>query len=110
MAANQTTNYQLNQWEATDQVLRTDFNADNAKVDAALAGLAGAVQHIRDGADRCGGDAERVPAPSPFPFPQRRSFYAPSRGRPMGSQASDMYTAVWPWRAAHCSTRRSTRW
>ena len=38
MAANQTTNYQLNQWEATDQVLRTDFNADNAKVDAALAG------------------------------------------------------------------------
>ena len=39
MAANQTTNYQLNQWEATDQILRTDFNADNAKVDAALAGL-----------------------------------------------------------------------
>ena len=38
MAANQTTNYQLNQWEPTDQVLRTDFNADNAKVDAALAG------------------------------------------------------------------------
>ena len=38
MAANQTTNYQLNQWEATEQVLRTDFNADNAKVDAALAG------------------------------------------------------------------------
>ena len=38
MAANQTTNYQLNQWEATDQVLRTDFNADNAKVDAVLAG------------------------------------------------------------------------
>ena len=29
MATNQTTNYQLNQWEPTDQVLRTDFNADN---------------------------------------------------------------------------------
>ena len=40
MATNQTTNYQLNQWEPTDQVLRTDFNADNAKVDAALADLA----------------------------------------------------------------------
>ena len=40
MATNQTTNYQLNQWEPTDQVLRTDFNADNAKIDAALAGLA----------------------------------------------------------------------
>ena len=43
MATNQTTNYQLNQWEPTDQVLHTDFNADNAKVDAALAGLASAV-------------------------------------------------------------------
>ena len=36
MATNQTTNYQLNQWEPTDPVLRTDFNADNAKLDAAL--------------------------------------------------------------------------
>ena len=40
MASNQTTNYQLNQWEPTDQVLRTDFNADNAKLDAALTDLA----------------------------------------------------------------------
>ena len=40
MASNQTSNYGLNQWEATDQVLRTDFNADNAKIDAALKGLA----------------------------------------------------------------------
>ena len=40
MATNKTTNYQLNQWEPTDQVLRTDFNADNAKLDTALAGLA----------------------------------------------------------------------
>ena len=39
MATNQTTNYQLNQWEPTDQVLRTDFNADNAKLDAALKAL-----------------------------------------------------------------------
>ena len=40
MATNQTTTYQLNQWEPTDQVLRTDFNADNAKLDAALANKA----------------------------------------------------------------------
>ena len=40
MASNQTTNYGLNQWEATDQVLRADFNADNSKIDAALKGLA----------------------------------------------------------------------
>ena len=36
MAINQTANYQLNQWEPTDAVQRTDFNTDNAKVDAAL--------------------------------------------------------------------------
>ena len=40
MASNQTTNYGLNQWEAADQVLRTEFNADNSKIDAALKGLA----------------------------------------------------------------------
>ena len=40
MASNQTENYGLNQWEATDQVLRADFNADNQKIDAALKGLA----------------------------------------------------------------------
>ena len=39
MATNQTSNYQLNQWEPTDQVLRTDFNADNVKLDAAIAEL-----------------------------------------------------------------------
>ena len=36
MSTNHTTNYNLNQWEATDKVLRTDFNEDNAKIDAAL--------------------------------------------------------------------------
>ena len=32
-----TTNYNLNQWEAGDRVTREDFNADNAKIDAAIA-------------------------------------------------------------------------
>lgn len=32
-----TTNYQLNQWAKSDRVLMDDFNADNAKIDAALA-------------------------------------------------------------------------
>ena len=36
MATNQTTNYQLNRWEPTDAVLRTDFNQDNAKIDTEL--------------------------------------------------------------------------
>jgi len=38
---NKTSNYQLNQWQGSDPVLRTDFNEDNAKLEAALtAGLA----------------------------------------------------------------------
>ena len=36
MASNYTEQYGLCQWEATDQVLRTDFNEDNAKIEAAL--------------------------------------------------------------------------
>lgn len=36
MASNYTKHLGLCQWEATDQVLRTDFNEDNTKVDAAL--------------------------------------------------------------------------
>ena len=39
MATNYTTNYQLNQWEPADAVQRVDFNADNAKMDAALKSL-----------------------------------------------------------------------
>lgn len=34
----QTENYQLNQWESTDRIMMEDFNNDNAKLDAALAG------------------------------------------------------------------------
>ena len=33
---NQTANYQLSQWEASDRILMSDFNSDNAKIDAAL--------------------------------------------------------------------------
>ena len=34
--ATYTTNYQLHQWEASDDFLRTDFNEDFAKIDAAI--------------------------------------------------------------------------
>ena len=33
---NSTGNFQLNQWDPEDRILRTDFNEDNAKLDAAL--------------------------------------------------------------------------
>ena len=36
MFLNQTTNYGLTQWEATDRILMEDFNRDNTKTDAAL--------------------------------------------------------------------------
>ena len=39
MASNYTQNYGLCQWEATDQVLRTDFNEDNQKIEAAFLAL-----------------------------------------------------------------------
>ena len=43
MSTNHTTNYNLNQWEATDKVLRTEFNEDNSKIDAALKANADAI-------------------------------------------------------------------
>lgn len=36
MPTNQTENYQLSQWMKSDKVQMEDFNADNAKIDAAL--------------------------------------------------------------------------
>ena len=34
-----TEHYQLNLWDAEDAILRTDFNADNEKIEAALADI-----------------------------------------------------------------------
>ena len=36
MPSNQTPNYKLSQWERADKVQMEDFNADNAKLDAAI--------------------------------------------------------------------------
>lgn len=36
MASNYTSNYGLCQWDPEDKVVRTDFNADNARIDAAI--------------------------------------------------------------------------
>ncbi|NCB63987.1 MAG: hypothetical protein EOM52_10350 [Clostridia bacterium] len=37
MASNQTEHLGLNQWEGSDHFLRTEFNEDNRKIDAAIA-------------------------------------------------------------------------
>lgn len=47
MASNYTGHYQLNQWEAGDKVLRTDFNEDNLKIDGALAEGAAALELVK---------------------------------------------------------------
>ena len=39
MASHQTTNFQLCQWEADDEVLRADFNSDNLKIENALSAI-----------------------------------------------------------------------
>ena len=39
MSTHYTENFDLCQWEPTDPVIRTDFNADNAKIEAALSSL-----------------------------------------------------------------------
>ena len=44
-----TTNYQLNQWAKSDRVLMDDFNADNAKIDAALKANADATPKLAFG-------------------------------------------------------------
>ena len=36
---NKTPNYQLNQWDKSDRIQMEDFNADNAKIEAALSGI-----------------------------------------------------------------------
>lgn len=57
MATNHTANYNLSQWETGDLIQRTDFNGDNAKIDAALKGhadgLAGAMKAIGSGGHTC---------------------------------------------------------
>ena len=40
MPTNHTPHFNLNQWERDDRILMDDFNADNAKIDAALAAQA----------------------------------------------------------------------
>ena len=78
MATNQTTNYQLNQWQSTDQVQRTDFNADNAKIDAALSALDSAMVKIFTGTYVGDGEESRFIS---VPFPPKAVFLCTQSGR-----------------------------
>lgn len=50
----QTSHYQLNQWDAEDRIQRTDFNSDNAKVDAALKAQASDMASLAAEVAKCG--------------------------------------------------------
>ena len=76
MSTNYTNNYNLCQWEASDKVLRTDFNADNAKIDAALARW------------------PTAPTPSKTPKSSRATTPAPTRKNSPSNSAS---APGWSW-------------
>ena len=63
-STNKTANYQLNQWVGSDPVLMADFNADNQKIDAALA----TIPKIATGTYTGDGTA---PKTLTFPFPPK---------------------------------------
>ena len=46
MFLNQTANYGLSQWEATDRILMENFNSDNSKIDAALKAQADTLESL----------------------------------------------------------------
>ena len=55
-----TTQYQLNQWQAGDPVLREDFNSDNLKLENALAALATALA-TKAGNDQLSAAEQTIP-------------------------------------------------
>ena len=59
-----TRNYQLNQWAAGDKVQRVDFNADNAKLDGAIAAVSARAGALETGkADKTALDAAKATIP-----------------------------------------------
>ena len=105
-STNKTANYALNQWVGTDPVLMEDFNADNAKIDEALADLkAGELKMAVGSYTGSGGSGSANPNSLSFDFKPalviiRKSYRIPlnptSVGlaliRPMSSVAAEMYS------------------
>ncbi len=59
-----TKNYQLNQWAAGDKVQRIDFNADNARIDGAIAAVSARAGALETGkADKTALDAAKATIP-----------------------------------------------
>lgn len=84
MASNHTEHFSLNQWLPDDQVKRTDFNEDNAKLDAALNDLSGG---LAEKADQTALDA--LAAEVAKRLPQRR-------WRPSGRRCRSWWSGLTP--------------
>ena len=60
MSTNRTPIYNLCQWEPEDPVLRTDFNADNAKIEIAMSRLAERASALEDRTSNLEGGAYTI--------------------------------------------------
>ena len=60
MASNHTKNLNLNQWVSSDTILRSDFNSDNQKIDAALSNIPRIVAGSYTGTGTYGADNPRT--------------------------------------------------
>jgi hypothetical protein len=74
MPSNQTPNYALSQWERDDRVLMDDFNADNAKIDAALKAEADARAALAAKTGNCSIGMFTYQGTGEFTAPTRISF------------------------------------
>ena len=84
MASEQTANFGLNQWAAEDRVMRTEFNADNAKIDAAL----GAIPKIVTGTYTGDGTETRF---IDLGFTPKALYVSSQEGMPYSSSGSCHY-------------------
>lgn len=82
MASGTTSNYQLSQWSASDQVRMADFNADNQKLDTALKALDSAVtagpKIVTGSYVGSGTYGEAHPNTLTFPFPPKFVYLTPA--------------------------------
>ena len=77
MSTNKTTNFGLSQWQSTDPIRVADFNADNQKLDAALAARAQLATGSYTGTGKFG---SANPNTLTFPFEPKFVFVTSQNG------------------------------
>ena len=91
-STNHTPHLELNQWIGTDPVLMADFNADNAKLDAAFAQLPHAVTGSYTGTGQYGSEH---PNTLSFPFAPKLLVVLSESGNYFGPTGSDSIYNGW---------------